>query len=139
MVEEDPVNQESVEESNRQVLARLDSQRPTILYADDNADLRTYVRQLLADRYNVLLAVDGRDGLEKAQLYRPDLIVRLTGVSVTGLMAERAEQRTLFPDRSAERRRKLEKTLLDVRARYGDESVQQAGIGGALPGRRIPS
>lgn len=75
VVEEDPVDQASLDESNRRALAGFDSQRPTILYADDNADLRTYVRQLLADRYNVFLAVDGRDGLEKAQRYRPDLIL----------------------------------------------------------------
>jgi DNA-binding response OmpR family regulator len=35
----------------------------------------TYVRQLLAGQYNVFLAVDGRDGLEKARHYRPDLIL----------------------------------------------------------------
>lgn len=75
VVEEDPVNQESIEESNRHVEAGFDIHRPTILYADDNADLRTYVSQLLADRYNVFLAADGRDGLEKAQRYRPDLIL----------------------------------------------------------------
>ena len=35
------VNQESIEELNRHVEASFDIHRPTILYADDNADLRT--------------------------------------------------------------------------------------------------
>ena len=75
VVDEGAANQEGVDEFNRQTEASFDSGRRTILYADDNADLRTYVRQLLEGQYNVFLAVDGRDGLEKARHYRPDLIL----------------------------------------------------------------
>lgn len=53
----------------------LDPARSTILYAEDNRDLRNHVRDMLADEYNVVLAVNGRDGLEKARRYKPDLIL----------------------------------------------------------------
>ena len=49
--------------------------RHAILYVEDNRDLRGYVRDVLAQQFNVLLAVDGADGLDKARRYRPDLIV----------------------------------------------------------------
>jgi len=75
VVEEGAASQENVDEFNREAEVGFSSDRPTLLYADDNSDLRVYVRQLLADKYNVFLAVDGRDGLEKALRYRPDLIL----------------------------------------------------------------
>ncbi len=61
------------------------------------------------------------------------LRVRLTGISASGLVAEREEQAVLFPDESAARRRKLERTLLDVRARYGEDAVMPAGLAAGLP------
>ena len=53
----------------------VDPTRPTVLYADDNPDLRHHVRDLLVKRFNVLLAVDGKDGLDKVLRYRPDLVL----------------------------------------------------------------
>jgi DNA polymerase-4 len=61
------------------------------------------------------------------------LRVRLTGISASGLVAERDEQATLFPDAAIARRRKLERTLLDVRARFGEDAVMPAGLADALP------
>jgi signal transduction histidine kinase/class 3 adenylate cyclase/CheY-like chemotaxis protein len=75
VVEEGAVAQESADKANREAEASLNPKLPTLLYADDNPDLRAYVRQLLAPHYNVFLAVDGRDGLEKVQRYHPDLIL----------------------------------------------------------------
>ncbi len=46
-----------------------------VLVADDNADLREYLRQLLAPRYHVELAADGDSALERAAVNPPDLIV----------------------------------------------------------------
>lgn len=60
--------------------------RPTVLYADDNADLRAYVRALLEPHYNVFLAPDGAEAFELALRIEPDLILsdlmmpRRTGV-----------------------------------------------------------
>jgi class 3 adenylate cyclase len=53
----------------------FDPARPTVLYAEDSEDLRHHVHDLLAPLYNVVLAVDGRDGLEKAREHLPDLIL----------------------------------------------------------------
>jgi signal transduction histidine kinase/class 3 adenylate cyclase/CheY-like chemotaxis protein len=75
VVEEGVSDSNSVEASNRDAETNLDRTRAKILYADDNPDLRSYVRQLLNNHYNVFLAVDGRHAFELAQLYRPDLVL----------------------------------------------------------------
>jgi signal transduction histidine kinase len=46
-----------------------------ILLADDNADMREYVRRLLADEYEVETVPDGQSALEAARERVPDLIV----------------------------------------------------------------
>lgn len=52
-----------------------DADRTTVLLVDDNADVRAYVRSVLAPSYRILEAADGRAGLERAQADLPDLIV----------------------------------------------------------------
>ncbi|HUX86782.1 MAG TPA: histidine kinase dimerization/phospho-acceptor domain-containing protein, partial [Chloroflexota bacterium] len=54
-----------------------------ILLADDNADMRDYVRRLLNQRYEVEAVGDGRVALAAAQARRPDLV--LTGVMMPNL------------------------------------------------------
>jgi CheY-like chemotaxis protein len=49
--------------------------RTTVLVVDDNADVRAYLRSILATTYRVLEAADGRSGLEAARAALPDLIV----------------------------------------------------------------
>jgi signal transduction histidine kinase len=46
-----------------------------ILVADDNADMRAYVRELLQTRYKVEAVADGQAALESARRSTPDLIV----------------------------------------------------------------
>lgn len=46
-----------------------------ILLADDNADMRAYVRDLLAPTYRIEMATDGEEALEAARRERPDLIL----------------------------------------------------------------
>lgn len=53
----------------------IDGAPPLVLLADDNADMRDYVCRLLADQFRVITAVDGNDAFDKAQRYRPDLVV----------------------------------------------------------------
>ena len=50
-------------------------QRTTVLVVDDNADVRAYVRSVLATMYRVIEAVDGSAGLQCARTMLPDLIV----------------------------------------------------------------
>jgi PAS domain S-box-containing protein len=50
-------------------------QRPVVLLADDNADMREYVRGLLSGRFDVLLASNGKQALEIAERVHPDLVL----------------------------------------------------------------
>ncbi|GAB2914055.1 hypothetical protein GCM10027093_60670 [Paraburkholderia jirisanensis] len=52
-----------------------DHRRPRVLVADDNADMRAYVRQLLAGRYDVEVVDNGIAALEAATRQRPDLVL----------------------------------------------------------------
>ncbi len=50
-------------------------ERPRVVLADDNADMRDYVRRLLADRYVVEVVVDGEEALAAIRAKRPDLVL----------------------------------------------------------------
>ncbi|GMU04884.1 ATP-binding response regulator [Corallococcus caeni] len=49
--------------------------RPRILLADDNADMRDYVRRLLSQRYDVTAVANGAEALRSARESRPDLVL----------------------------------------------------------------
>ena len=53
----------------------VSSERPIVLLADDNADMRDYLRRLLSERYAVEAVSDGQAALEAAQRRRPDLVL----------------------------------------------------------------
>jgi PAS domain S-box-containing protein len=59
------------------------AKRPTILLADDNADMRQYLRRLLSAQYEVVAAPDGEAALALIYQQRPDLV--LTDVMMPGL------------------------------------------------------
>ena len=69
---------------------------PRILLADDNADMREYVRRLLRGHYEVEAVADGESALQRAREYWPDLILsdimmpRLDGFGL--LQALRADE-----------------------------------------------
>ncbi|HEX7023134.1 MAG TPA: ATP-binding protein [Trueperaceae bacterium] len=46
-----------------------------ILLADDNADMRDYVRRLLSEHHEVIAVADGRAALAAAEERRPDLVI----------------------------------------------------------------
>jgi signal transduction histidine kinase len=48
---------------------------PLLLVVDDNQDVRDYVGSIVSEHYQVVYAVDGIDGLEKARSESPDLIL----------------------------------------------------------------
>ena len=58
-------------------------ERPRILVADDNADMREYLRRLLAARYDVTSVSDGKEALFTAARVHPDLV--LTDVMMPSL------------------------------------------------------
>ena len=53
----------------------LSGDRETILVIDDNKDVRDYIRSLLEDKYNVLEAADGKDGIRLAMKHVPDAVI----------------------------------------------------------------
>lgn len=59
------------------------SAKPRVLIADDNADMRVYIRRLLTEHYEVETARDGAAALAAARARRPDLI--LSDVMMPGL------------------------------------------------------
>ena len=57
-------------------------ERKKILVVDDAEFNRDLIVQLLSDDYDILLAVDGAEGVEKAEQERPDLILMDLGMPV---------------------------------------------------------
>jgi signal transduction histidine kinase len=88
-----------------------------ILLVDDNADMREYVRRLLADRYEVEAVADGLAALEAARERTPDLVltdVMMPGLDGFGLLqALRADPKT------------REISVIMLSARAGEESRYQ--------------
>ncbi len=52
-----------------------DPEQPTIVCAEDNPELRYFLRDLLMDAYNVYVGANGKEGLELAKKHHPDLIL----------------------------------------------------------------
>jgi PAS domain S-box-containing protein len=57
------------------VPAGVIARRPRVLWADDNADMRNYVRRLLVQRYEVEAVPDGEAALAAARASPPDLVL----------------------------------------------------------------
>jgi signal transduction histidine kinase/HPt (histidine-containing phosphotransfer) domain-containing protein/BarA-like signal transduction histidine kinase len=97
--------------------------RHRILWVDDNADMREYVRRLLAKRYSVTAVSDGLTALEVARRELPDLVlsdVMMPGLDGFGFLRElRADERT----------RTIPVILLSARA--GEEAAIQGLDAGA--------
>jgi PAS domain S-box-containing protein len=96
--------------------------RPRVLLADDNADMRDYVRRLLERHYDVAAVGDGRQALDSIGEQLPDLVLtdvmmpRLDGFAL--LAAIRADART----------RSLPVIMLSARA--GEEArIEGVGAG----------
>lgn len=53
----------------------VDENLPTILLAEDDYEMRGYIQLLLDEDYNVIVAGDGEEALEKLKLNVPDLVL----------------------------------------------------------------
>jgi len=62
-------------ELNAEAEQARDPEQATIVCAEDNAELRYFLRDLLHDNYNVFVGANGREGLELAKTHHPDLIL----------------------------------------------------------------
>jgi signal transduction histidine kinase/CheY-like chemotaxis protein len=103
--------------------APVDDERALVLIADDNADMRAHLEQVLSPRWRTVLVADGQEGIETARKLRPDAIV--TDVMMPGLdgfefiAAVRADP-------------KLAATpVLMLSARAGAEAISEGYSGGA--------
>lgn len=52
-----------------------DETNPVALVIDDNADMRSFISTLLCDKYRVLTACDGKEGLQLAKTNVPDIVI----------------------------------------------------------------
>jgi DNA-binding response OmpR family regulator/two-component sensor histidine kinase len=51
------------------------SEQPILLIVEDNTDMRHYIRKTFSDRYQIIEAANGKEGITKAQEVVPDLII----------------------------------------------------------------
>ncbi|HEX5033252.1 MAG TPA: ATP-binding protein, partial [bacterium] len=65
----------SCAELNAEVELNRDPGLPTIVCAEDNPDLRYFLRDLLRDKHNVFVGANGEEGLALVEKWRPDLIL----------------------------------------------------------------
>lgn len=70
------------------------SEKPTIILADDNADMREYIKGILNDYCNVYTVVNGKQAFELAKEIKPDLVLsdvmmpELDGFELLGLLRQ---------------------------------------------------
>ena len=65
--------------------------KPTLLIADDNKEIRDYMKALLSDDYVIIEAADGNEALKMARTFHPDLVisdVMMPGIDGLELCAE---------------------------------------------------
>ena len=52
-----------------------DDARPTLLVIEDSKDMLEYIKTILSHDYRIIQSSNGQEGVEKAVLYNPDLII----------------------------------------------------------------
>jgi len=67
--------EEETEEEMEQETTLEKAAKDIILVVEDSVDMRHYIKSSLEPLYQVLEAIDGRDGIEKASQIIPDLII----------------------------------------------------------------
>jgi signal transduction histidine kinase/DNA-binding response OmpR family regulator/ligand-binding sensor domain-containing protein len=64
------------EEKNQQgAETEVDNKQLKILIVEDNAEFRMFLQNELSEKYNVIVAANGKEGLEKTKKYQPDLVI----------------------------------------------------------------
>ena len=70
----EPVQETTGRAQSSEVLMGNDNKR-IALVVEDNPDVATYIEHVLQSSYNVIIAHDGQEGLEKAREVIPDIII----------------------------------------------------------------
>jgi len=97
--------------------------RPRVLVADDNADMRQYVARLLSGKYAVETVPDGAVALEAARRHKPDLIL-------SDIMMPRLDGFGLLRQLRSDRATSTIRVIL-LSARAGEESRVEGAQAGA--------
>lgn len=53
----------------------VDEHEETVLFVEDDYEMRSYVTMLLAEDYNVVVACDGEEAMEKLKINLPDIVI----------------------------------------------------------------
>lgn len=77
---EDNINVDSLERINK---ISVDNNLKTMLLVEDNMELRLFLRNIFSSQYNVIEALDGNQGIDKAMKYVPDIII--TDIMMPGI------------------------------------------------------
>ncbi len=75
-----PVDNNLVVQENKNLNIEIDNDesnedKPILLITDDNADVRTYLGNVFKEKYTILLAKDGQEGIDIAIEHIPDIII----------------------------------------------------------------
>jgi PAS domain S-box-containing protein len=82
---------------NTKLIDPVESTKPTVLVVEDNAEMNRFIAECLSDKYNVISAFDGQQGLEKALVSSPTVIVtdimmpNVSGIQMIAEMRKCAE------------------------------------------------
>jgi PAS domain S-box-containing protein len=77
------------------------AKRYKVLLADDNADMRDYVKRLLSEEFKVITAIDGEDAFKKVIQEKPDLLLsdimmpKVDGFELLKRIRQHADQKNL--------------------------------------------
>ncbi len=91
---------ERLELANQNEILR-DSKLPLVLYVEDNSSLRDYVKKSLQQKYRVVMAYDGINGLAQVKRLKPDFIIsdqmmpRMTGTELCKIIKGDLETSTI--------------------------------------------
>jgi signal transduction histidine kinase len=69
----EPEDEESLSQAHQ--IGPMEGPQPLVLVIEDHQDMVHFLMDILAPEYRVVVAGDGRDGLEKALTLQPDLIL----------------------------------------------------------------
>lgn len=69
------VETEAKESKNYVPQYTTDADKPIVLIIEDNIDMRNYMHSILQEKYNIIEAENGRDGIERALKFIPDVII----------------------------------------------------------------
>ncbi len=64
-----------ISEASAEITEKDTAEGPALLIIDDNADIRASLTDIFEEEYRILEATDGQEGLNKAIIHLPDLVI----------------------------------------------------------------